>query len=65
MLYFTNEPREFICTDCGRLIISFDLEPHPDIDLCATCRWIREVVPPDQQRAVRERLGVPLIKVPP
>lgn len=65
MPYFTNEtepPREFTCTDCGRLIVLFGPEPHPDIDLCTDCLWIREVVPPDQQAVLRKRLGVPLIK---
>jgi hypothetical protein len=40
----------------------FGPEPHPDIDLCTDCLWIREVVSPDQQAVLRKRLGVPLIK---
>jgi len=51
---------EFICQDCDGRIISYIF---PDRDrLCASCFWIRENVPPDEQTEVRERLGVPLKK---
>ena len=51
---------EFNCQDCGHRVVSFYI---PDADrLCASCFWIRQRVPPDEQTEVRERLGVPLKK---
>ena len=50
---------EFSCADCGSRVICstlMNVEDH-----CASCWWIRKHVPPDQQAAVRDRLGVPLI----
>jgi len=50
---------EFLCKDCGGRVIAYHF---PDTDrLCASCFWIREHVPADQQMVVRERLGVRLV----
>jgi hypothetical protein len=49
----------FTCQDCGHRIISY---VFPDAErLCASCFWIRQYIPADQQMVVRERLGVRLV----
>jgi hypothetical protein len=53
-----TEPTEFDCLDCGHRIVSY--ASAVSIDRCASCRWIRANVPPEDQPAARERLGVPL-----
>jgi hypothetical protein len=51
--------RKFKCCDCGARVLCYDsarVEPR-----CASCFWIVEHVPPEQQTEVRARLGVPLL----
>jgi hypothetical protein len=54
---------EFDCVDCGRHVVSFGYDP-PGPARCVSCLWIRQHVPADQQTAVRQRLGVPLMPNP-
>ena len=53
---------EFICTDCGRHVVSYGYDPPNQ--RCVSCMWISQHVPADQQPAVRQRLGVPLLPNP-
>jgi hypothetical protein len=49
---------EFICADCGAQVFSFPPRLPPP-EYCATCGWLREFAPGDEElrRAVRERGG--------
>jgi hypothetical protein len=55
----TTRPAKFDCRDCGHHVVAFH-----DAGLgerCATCCWVRNYLAPEYHRAVRERLGVPLV----
>ena len=54
---------EFICTDCGRYVVSYGYDP-PGPARCVSCMWIRQHVPAEEQAAMRQRLGVPLMPNP-
>jgi hypothetical protein len=49
---------EYDCADCGRHVIAWGYLPQ--ITRCNSCQWIREHVPPADQPAAREQLGVPI-----
>jgi rubredoxin len=51
---------EFQCDDCGAHVSAFQ-PVKPAWQRCATCTWISENVLPEDESAVRARLGVPLI----
>jgi predicted ATP-dependent serine protease len=53
-----KEPTTFICNDCGAHVATWcELPVWPR---CSTCQWISENVLPEDEDAVRERMGVPL-----
>jgi hypothetical protein len=56
---------EYDCPDCGRHIIAYGFygAAKPG-KRCGNCDWIRQYVPPAEQVAMRERLGVPLTPTP-
>jgi len=49
---------EFICLDCGHHVVCPINDPG--VFRCASCRWITENVPREDQAGARKRLGVPL-----
>jgi hypothetical protein len=51
----------FRCDDCGQLTCRFQPDGAQPLRHCATCTWISENVLPEDEPAVRARLGVPLI----
>ena len=54
-----SDPCEFDCIDCGQHIVSFGYDP-PGPQRCVSCLWVKENILPEEETAVRERLGVPL-----
>jgi hypothetical protein len=47
-----DAPREFICLDCGILVVSFAVPAANDQALCGECIWLRDI----EDDAERERL---------
>jgi hypothetical protein len=48
------------CADCGVHVVTLGCGDVLPSMQCATCRWISENVLPEDEAAVRARLGVPL-----
>ena len=56
----TEEPREFVCSECGRNVIQWT--GCGSDDLCSACAWVRArlkdgTLEPDEEDVVRRRLG--------
>lgn len=52
---------EFHCLDCGAHVVAYGFGEVPKPARCMTCVWISENVLPEDEAAVRDRLGVPLL----
>ena len=51
-----NQPREFVCIDCGITVVQIIPLHANDQDICAECTWMREVGSDIDDPAERERM---------